>query len=85
MKKKSKATLAKEASSHHLADWLWNVGQGTVTPEAGQTLELWAYTFKNEEKGFADSVATLAGAQDILIERLSESQELRQKVRQKLF
>ncbi len=81
-KRKSKATLAKEAGLEPLADWIWGVGHGTVTPEAGLTLDLWAFTFKNEEKGFKDAEAALAGATDILIERMSEDLELRQFVRE---
>ncbi len=80
-KRKSKATLAKEAGLEPLADWIWGVGHGTVSPETGQTLDLWAFTFKNEEKGFKNSDDAIAGATDILIERLSEDLELRQFVR----
>ena len=41
VKKKSKATLAKEAGLTELSDWIWEVGHGTRQPEAGQTLQLW--------------------------------------------
>jgi uncharacterized protein len=58
------------------------VAHGTVQPAEGQTLELWAFTFKNEEKGFKDAESAIAGASDILIERLSENLELRQFVRE---
>ena len=81
-KRKSKATLAKEAGLEPLAQWIWDVAHGTLTPEPGQTLELWAFTFKNEEKGFADAEAAINGATDILIERLSEDLPLRQFVRE---
>ena len=84
-KRKSKATLAKEAGLEPLADWIWNCGHGTETPLEGQTLELWAFSFKNEEKGFNDAAATIDGASDILIERLSEMQHLRQLVRSTTF
>lgn len=84
-KRKTKATVAKEAGLTPLADWIWNCGHGTEAPLSGQTLELWAFTFRNEEKGVADAAAAIAGAQDILIERLSETQELRQSVRSQLF
>ena len=80
-KRKSKATLAKEAGLEPLATWIWDVGHGTLTPELGQTLELWAFTFKNEEKGFKDAESAIQGASDILIERLSEDLPLRQFVR----
>jgi protein Tex len=84
-KRKTKATLAKEAGIEPLADWIWNCGHGTETPLAGQTLEIWAFTFRNEEKGFNEVPAVLGGATDILVERLSEKQELRALVRQTLF
>jgi uncharacterized protein len=84
-KRKTKATLAKEAGIEPLADWIWSCGHGTETPQPGQTLELWAFTFKNEEKGYKDAAAAIDGAQDILIERIAETQELRQQVRDQYF
>lgn len=84
-KKKSKATLAREAGLEPLADWIWNCGHGTESPQPGQTLEIWAFTFRNEEKGFPDAAKAIEGAQDILIERLSENMELRQGVRDRVF
>ncbi|MBC7397122.1 MAG: RNA-binding transcriptional accessory protein, partial [Bdellovibrionales bacterium] len=80
-KRKSKATLAKEAGLEPLAQWMWDVGHGTLVPEEGQTLEIWAFTFKNEEKSFKDAEAAITGATDILIERLSEDLSNRQFVR----
>src|SRR5262252_7101276 len=53
-KRKTKATRAKEAGLEPLADWMWNCGHGEQTPEPGQTLELFAATFLNPEKGVAD-------------------------------
>ncbi len=84
-KRKTKATLAREAGLEPLADWLWNVGHGTESPQPGQTLELWAFTFRNEEKGFNDAASAVEGAQAILVERLSEKQELRALVRRTVF
>jgi len=80
-KRKSKAAMAKDAGLEPLADWIWNCGHGTEAPLTGQTLEIWAFTFRNEEKGIKDAETAIAGAQDILIERLSEIQDLRQLVR----
>ncbi len=80
-KKKTKAALAKEAGIEPLADWIWNCGHGTETPQPGQTLDLWALTFRNEEKGILEVPAVLQAATDILVERLSEDQALRQLVR----
>ncbi len=85
VKKKSKATLAKEAGLAPLAEWIWDCGHGTVTPEPGQTLSLWAFTFHNTDKGFPDAEKCIQGAQDILIERLSERADLRAQVREKIF
>lgn len=84
-KRKSKASLAREAGLEPLADWIWNCGHGTETPQPGQTLEIWAYTFRNEAKNILDAQTAIDGATDILIERLSEDQALRQRVRETLF
>jgi protein Tex len=84
-KRKSRATLAREAGIEPLADWVWNCGHGTDKPLEGQTLELWAFTFRNEEAGFKDLDAVLAGTLDILTERLCELPELRQFVRDTYF
>jgi uncharacterized protein len=84
-KRKSKASLAREAGLEPLADWIWNTGHGTETPQPGQTLEIWAFTFRNEAKNILDAQTAIDGATDILIERLSEDQGLRQRVRETLF
>ncbi len=84
-KRKSKATLAKEAGIEPLADWIWNCGHGTDKPLPGQTLELWAFTFRNAEQGYADVEAVIQGAEDILTERLAEIHDLRQLVRTATF
>lgn len=85
VKRKTKATQAREAGIEPLADWIWNCGHGSEQAQPGQTLELWAFTFRNEEKGYPDAATAIEGAQDILIERLSEIPELRRKVREKTF
>jgi len=84
-KRKTKATLAKEAGLEPLADWIWNCGHDLEVPQPGQTLELWAFTFRDEAKGIQDASAAIDGARDILVERLSENQVLRQKVRTEFF
>ena len=84
-KRKTKATLAKEAGLEPLAGWIWNCGHGIETPQAGQTLELFAETFRNEEKVINDAAAAIQGAQDILIERLAETPHLRETVRRLMF
>ena len=84
-KRKTKAALAKEGGLEPLADWIWNCGHGTEVPHPGQTLELWAFTFRNDAKEIKDATHAIAGAQDILVERLAEIQELRQMVRTQIF
>jgi uncharacterized protein len=84
-KRKTKAAIAKEAGLEPLADWIWNCGHGTDTPHPGQTLDLWAFTFRNDAKEIKDAASAIQGAQDILIERLAEMQDLRQLVRNQVF
>ena len=84
-KRKTKATIAKEAGLEPLANWIWQIGHGEAAAEAGQTLELFALTFLNEEAKISDAAAAITGAQDILIERLSETQALREYTRQYVF
>ncbi|MFZ4984522.1 MAG: Tex family protein [Blastocatellia bacterium] len=84
-KRKTKATLAREAGLEPFADWLWNCGHGQENPFAGQPLAEIAATYFNAEKGVADVAAVVQGAQDILIERLAETPELRETVRRTTF
>jgi uncharacterized protein len=79
--KKNRALSAREAGLEPLADWIWNCGHGTEAPQEGQTLELWAFTFRNEEKGVPDAKSAIEGARDILVERLAGAPELRAQVR----
>ncbi len=79
--KKNRALAAHEAGLSPLADWIWDCGHGSETPQDGQTLELWAFTFRNEEKGVPDAKSAIEGARDILVERLAGTPELRALVR----
>ncbi|HMY74394.1 MAG TPA: Tex-like N-terminal domain-containing protein, partial [Blastocatellia bacterium] len=84
-KRKTKATVAKEAGLEPLANWIWDVAHGAAKPEAGQTLEAFALAFYNPEKNINDTAAAITGAQDILTERLAETVELREHTRQTVF
>lgn len=75
---RSKAALAREAGISGLADWIWDCAHGTLTPEPGQTLEIWGYTFRNPGKGFESLEQVLQGARDLMIERLTDHFDLRQ-------
>src|SRR3954468_1288632 len=83
-KRKTKAQAAREAGLEPLAEWLWACGHG-LADAAGDTPEARAATFVDAEKGIADAAAALAGATDIVIERLSEDVELRRQVRDAYF
>lgn len=84
-KRKTKATIAKEAGLEPFANWIWDCGHGLATPESGQTLEIFALAFYNPEKNINDAEAAVAGALDILTERLAETQELREFTRKTVF
>jgi uncharacterized protein len=81
-KRKTKAVLAREAGLQPLADWLWDVGHGAAGAEVPEAK---AAGFLNAEGPFADAAAALQGAVEILVERLSETEELRQLVRREAF
>jgi uncharacterized protein len=81
-KRQTKAAVAREAGLEPLADWIWRCGHGTLAPEPGQTLGIWAYTFRDPEKGIADAEAAVRGAQDILTERIAEIPRLRRLARE---
>ena len=82
-KRKTKAEAAREAGLAPLAEWLWSCAHGTEA--ARETAEAHAAAFVDAEKGVADAAAALAGASDIIVERLSEDAGLRQQVRSAYF
>src|SRR6188768_2065468 len=83
-KRKTKAQAARDAGLEPLADWLWACGHGLADP-AGETPEARAAGFVDAEKGIADAAAALAGATDVVVERLSEDAGLRGQVRTAYF
>ena len=83
-KRKTKAQAAREAGLEPLAEWLWACGHG-LADAAGETPEARGAKFVDAEKGIADGAAALAGAGDIVIERLSEDAGLRRQVRDAYF
>ncbi len=66
-KRRTRATAAKEAGYEPLADKMWNVGTSDPLSEA---------------RRFPDPEAALAGARDIIAERLSETAVIREALRQ---
>ncbi len=85
LKRKTKATVAKEAGLEALASWLWDCAHDLAAPGPGETPETRALAFCDADKGVPDVDAALAGATDILTERLSEDARLRQAVRSAFF
>jgi uncharacterized protein len=82
-KKKTKATLAREAGLGPLADWIWQLAHGEITDTT--TLEVKAKEFVSAAKGFATYEEVLRGAQHILVEKVSNVPELRQFVRDEFY
>ena len=80
-KRKTKATVAKEAGVEPLANWPWDCGHGVTALAPEETPETRALAFCDADTGVPDVAAALAGAADILVERLSEDARLRQTVR----
>ena len=77
-KKKTKATIAREAGLEPLADWLWKLAHKEIKEE--KSIEVKAKDFLNVAAGFASYDLVLKGAQDILTERIVNEAELRQVV-----
>ena len=82
-KKKTQATLARDAGIEPLADWIWSLGQGE--PDGGITLEVKAKEFINPSAKFATYDEVLRGAQHIIVEKISNDPELREMVRKSYF
>jgi uncharacterized protein len=82
-KKKSKATLAREAGIAPLADWLWSLSHGEI--QDTMSLEVKAKDYIAPAKLYATYEEVLRGAQHILVERLSNDMGLRQQVRDEFY
>lgn len=74
-KKKTKATIARDAGLEPLSQWIWDLGHGLVTDDT--TLEVKAKGFINPSANIATYEVALNGAKDIIIERLSNTPSLR--------
>ena len=77
-KKKTKATIAREAGLEPLANWLWDVGHGTLKDET--PMEVKAKEYLNAAKGIQLYDEALKGAQDILVEKTANDPDLRSLV-----
>lgn len=76
-RKKTKATVAREAGLTEFADWVWDVAFGKEV--MGETsLEVKAKDYIKPQLGFVTYDLVLKGAQDIIVERLLKKSEIRQ-------
>ena len=78
-KRRTKATVAKELGLEPLADLLWNLR--TRDPEASARAYVKGSPGLKGKAGAEDAAAALAGARDIIAERLSETAVIRQNLR----
>ncbi len=81
-KKKTKATIAREAGLEPLANWIWSVAQGEE--KATDTVEVVAKKYINAELKIPTYDHCLQGAQNILVEKISNQEELRALVREEI-
>ncbi len=79
-KKKTKATIAREAGLEPLSQWIWDVGHGTLKDDT--PLEVKAKNYLNPNKGINIYDEAIKGAQDILVEKTANEPTLRQIVLQ---
>ncbi len=77
-KKKTKATIAREAGLEPLASWIWEMGHGLIKDD--QTMEMKAKNFLNPTAKIVTYEEALKGAQDILVEKIANDVELRAMV-----
>ena len=82
-KKKTKATLAREAGLEPLATWIWQLGHKEI--QDATTLEVKAKDYLNIPAGLVSYELVLKAAQDIIIEKIANEPTLREQVRQNFF
>lgn len=77
-KKKTKATVARDAGLEPLANWIWDMGHGLTADTL--TMEMKAKSFLNPDFKIVTYDDALKGAQDILVEKIANEPTLREKV-----
>lgn len=82
-KKKTKATVARDAGLEPLANWIWDMGHGIAKDST--TMEVKAKSFLNPDLKIVTYEDALKGAQDILVEKIANEASLREKVVQNYF
>ncbi len=74
-KKKTKATVARDAGLEALANWIWDMGHGLVTDSL--TMEMKAKSFLNPDMKIMTYDDAIKGSQDILVEKIANDISLR--------
>jgi protein Tex len=82
-KRKTKAAAAREAGLEPLADWMWRVSHGDDSERVALAEK--AAAFVAPDKNVATVEQAIEGARDIVVERLAESADLRERVRHAMF
>ena len=82
-KKKTKATVAREAGVEPLANWIWDKGHGLV--QDGDTMEIKAKAFINPTKKIVTYDDAIKASQDIIVERIANDAGLRETVVKNYF
>lgn len=81
-KKKTKATIARDAGLEPLANWMWDQAHGGKdTP----TMEMKAKSFLNPDMKIVTYEDAIKGAQDILVEKIANEVALRESVVKNYF
>lgn len=77
-KKKTKATIAREAGLEPLANWIWDMGHAKLKDT--DTMEMKAKAFLNPDKKIMTYEEAMKGAQDIIVEKIANDPSLREFV-----
>jgi uncharacterized protein len=81
-KKKTKATIARDAGLEALANWMWDQAHGGKDT---MTMEVKAKSFLNPDMKVVTYDDAIKGAQDILVEKIANEAALRQAVVKNYF
>lgn len=82
-KKKTKATVARDAGLEPLANWIWDLGHGTISDSL--TMEMKAKSFLNPDMKIMTYEDAIKGSQDILVEKIANDIALRELVVKNYF
>jgi uncharacterized protein len=81
-KKKTKATIARDAGLEALANWMWDQAHGG---KDAATMEMKAKSFLNPDMKIVTYEDAIKGAQDILVEKIANEAALREAVVKNYF